>query len=61
MSLETSHTLVYVLFHVLFLVAGPKLVTYVSKVIAQCFQLLYVLLKMELQAFILMQVRVISN
>lgn len=37
------------------LTAGPKLVTYVSKVIAQCFQLLYVLLKMELQAFILMQ------
>uniref|UniRef100_A0A4W6E261 Chitobiosyldiphosphodolichol beta-mannosyltransferase n=1 Tax=Lates calcarifer TaxID=8187 RepID=A0A4W6E261_LATCA len=34
---------------------GPKLVTYVTKVIIQCLQLLYVLLRMELQSHLLLQ------
>ncbi|GLD48865.1 chitobiosyldiphosphodolichol beta-mannosyltransferase [Lates japonicus] len=34
---------------------GPKLLTYVTKVIIQCLQLLYVLLRMELQSHLLMQ------
>ncbi|XP_072298792.1 chitobiosyldiphosphodolichol beta-mannosyltransferase [Eucyclogobius newberryi] len=34
---------------------GPKLLAYVTKVSAQCLQLLFVLLSMDLQAFILMQ------
>lgn len=35
---------------------GPKLLTYVTKVITQCLQLLFVLLRMELQSHLLMQV-----
>lgn len=35
---------------------GPKILTYVTKVIAQCLQLLHVLLRMEIQSHILMQV-----
>ncbi|KAJ0001099.1 hypothetical protein NQD34_006119 [Periophthalmus magnuspinnatus] len=34
---------------------GPKLLTYVSKVVAQSFELLFVLVSMDLQSFILMQ------
>ncbi|XP_032393414.1 chitobiosyldiphosphodolichol beta-mannosyltransferase isoform X1 [Etheostoma spectabile] len=34
---------------------GPKILTYVTKVILQCLQLLHVLLKMETQSHILMQ------
>ncbi|KAL7377569.1 hypothetical protein ABVT39_001403 [Epinephelus coioides] len=34
---------------------GPKILTYVTKVILQCLQLLYVLLNMETQSHILMQ------
>ncbi|XP_029996004.1 chitobiosyldiphosphodolichol beta-mannosyltransferase-like [Sphaeramia orbicularis] len=34
---------------------GPKILTYVTKVMTQCLQLLFVLLRMELQSFILMQ------
>lgn len=34
---------------------GPKILTYVTKVILQCLQLLHVLLKMETQSYILMQ------
>ncbi|XP_034088764.1 chitobiosyldiphosphodolichol beta-mannosyltransferase isoform X1 [Gymnodraco acuticeps] len=34
---------------------GPKILTYVTKVILQCLQLLYVLLRMETQSHILMQ------
>ncbi|KAJ0058447.1 hypothetical protein NL108_014625 [Boleophthalmus pectinirostris] len=34
---------------------GPRLLAYVTKVMAQSFQLLFVLLSMDLQAFILMQ------
>lgn len=41
--------------HVVFL-TGPKFLTYVTKVIVQCLQLLCVLMKMELQSHILMQV-----
>lgn len=35
---------------------GPKILTYVTKVIVQCLQLLSVLMRMELQSHILMQV-----
>lgn len=35
---------------------GPKILMYVTKVIAQCLQLLSVLMRMELQSHILMQV-----
>ena len=35
---------------------GPKVLTYVTKVMVQSLQLLHVLLKMELQSHILMQV-----
>lgn len=41
--------------HVVFL-TGPKILTYVTKVIVQCLQLLSVLMRMELQSHILMQV-----
>lgn len=41
--------------HVIFL-TGPKMFTYVTKVIVQCLQLLSVLMRMELQSYILMQV-----
>uniref|UniRef100_A0A3Q3XPA2 Uncharacterized protein n=1 Tax=Mola mola TaxID=94237 RepID=A0A3Q3XPA2_MOLML len=34
---------------------GPKILTYVTKVIVQCLQLLHVLLRMEIQSHILMQ------
>lgn len=35
---------------------GPKILTYVTKVIIQSLQLLLVLLRMEIQSYILMQV-----
>lgn len=35
---------------------GPKILTYITKVIVQCLQLLSVLMRMELQSHILMQV-----
>lgn len=35
---------------------GPKILTYVTKVVVQCLQLLHVLLRGETQSHILMQV-----
>lgn len=41
---------------VVVLSTGPKILSYITKVVVQCVQLLSVLLSMELQSHILLQV-----
>lgn len=43
-------------YHRVVVSSGPKLFVYITKVVVQCLQLLWVLLRMELQSHLLMQV-----